>query len=1378
MKSFIVAVVFAVLSFEGFGDDFTYLRSWEGLPDGEINAIAQDSSGNMWLATWSGLIKYDGQQFIVYRPELGKKHSLPDKKIKNLIVDSENHLWITTSRYLCLYNADNNTFQLMEFENQTPGIMNILQVVEVNKMLVINTTDGLFTLPVDQKKNKDYTCKKQVVTHDGSLLNDYYYQISFFNETLLLCKQYPGEPVRLSYANLSVQNERIEINVDTTLIFKNRLQSFCYVPSDDRLFLGTSSGLISFEASHPERVHQVHFENDNISQIYYASNHTVYAALSVPEIKYIDLHTGLTGNYSPNPNRPGSLLNNNVLSVFEDFSGNLWFGHQGQGISILKLWKKEFKTFRKDPNSSKSLSSNTVMCFEQSGEEFFIGCRTGGLNIIRNSELNAVSPEFEKVKWPANTYQFGWTEQIWDIEKQTDSLFWLGTNLGLFKLEKKPGGWKVEPFVGSPAINHNVRKIFTDKNGNIWCGTFSYGLIFIPDPRLNKSGINFQFTSNPGDQTSLTDNTIISIFTDSKNRFWVGTENGLNLLEKNYDNLNLSGNEIPKLTFKRFVAQNSNCSYLNNNEINDIVENYDGKIWISTQGGGINIFDVENNQWSHFTTKNGLPVNDVLGCLPDEDGNYWVSTTRGLVKLSRFEDKAEITHFDIKDGIQGDIFMVNSLYKASDGQLFFGGDYGFTSFYPDRIKSNKSTPKVSFTNLIIRNQIYEAGDTLSNGLILHKVLDRTPEIELPFKDNTFKIGVSSVHFQDPSKNQISYFLEGYHQDWQTISAANQFIEFVNLPFGDYKLYVRAISADNVPSAPKILQIEINPPWYLAWYSVLVFVLISLALIIGFIFLMVHRQKLIYLRKLADLAARNNENKMQFLTNIAHDLRTPLSLIIAPVEDLKRNFTGNNPILDSHLNIISRNSSYLLRLINQIIDFQKSNTGKLTLIPERTDFSGLIRDIVMNFHGLESKSDVHIEVKTPDEPVFAVTDIQKVEEILYNLLSNAFKHTPAGESIEISLELVSVNNRIDENARISLSVFNHGPEIAEEHLPLIFERFYKINEQAEGSGIGLSYTKSLVELLRGKIRAESVPGKGVLFTVELPVYYKDVEMLRPVFEESRIEKEKLASFESLGEIPEGETRKVVIVEDNQELLGFLKNLFSRKYECFTAVNGAEGLEIINKEKPSVIITDVVMPVMDGLALIKEVKGNLETCHIPVILLTANNSDDARKTGYDIGADAYISKPFDIELLLAQAERLIKNRELIRDKYKSQNFMVEVDAHSSKDTDFVQHVKNLLEEHISDPEFNVNLLSHQLNISTTQLYRRLKQLTGYTPVEFIRLMRLQKAHGLLISGKNTVKEVCYLTGFNNLSYFIKCFKEQFGVTPASFRDHGPLNEPDKQ
>ena len=1154
------------------------------------------------------------------------------------------------------------------------------------------------------------------------------------------------------------------------------MNSIAYCPQNENLYFGTPNGVLVAPTRIPYDVKETFFEGENVRQVYYASNRKIFVSVHKPELEYIDLHTGTTGKYGANPNVAGALLNSNILSMCEDFSGNLWIGHQGQGISILQLYKKPFITLRKIPDSKYSLNSNTVMCFENTGDQMLIGCRTGGLNIIDKSQLFLQNPEFRKIEWPYNPQNTNWGDQTWDIQRQSDSLFWVGTGSGLFKLTKRVSGWKVEPFIGTPVIEDMVRKIYIDDNNNIWCGTFSTGLIFIPDPAKNPQGLNYSFTFDPTDPKSLSDNNIISIFVDSKKRMWVGTQNGLNLIDRTYDNLDLSGENSPRVSFKRFIASNREGNYLNNNEINDITENYDGRLWISTQGGGINIYDVENNQWKHITTKNGLPSNDILGCLPDESGNYWISTSRGLVKMNRINNDPEFKIFDINDGIQGDIFMVNSFFKSNtDGQLFFGGDNGFTCFYPSDIKSNTIKPKVAFTNLLIDNQEYNTGDTITPKMILENNLDLTPVIRLPFRYNTFKLGVASIHFQDPSKNKISYFLKGYHQNWMNIPANRQYIEFINLPAGNYELHVQAVSADNVLSEEKIIAIEIAPPWYKAWYSIVIYIIIGVLLVTGFIILLIYKQRSEYLRQISELAVRNNENKMQFLTNIAHDLRTPLSLIIAPIEDLKLNFAGRNTTLDTHLNLISRNANYLLRLINQIIDFQKSEAGKLVLLPELTDVGKLICDVVTNFTGLELRRNVKVILNLPEVPVKVVTDIQKIEEILYNLLSNAFKNTPTGQKIEVSLTIDHNNDQGETIKSFRLVVFNEGSEIDDKHLPHIFDRFYKISEKAEGAGIGLSYTKSLVDLLKGTITVKSVPGKGVYFYVDLPAVYDEYNPEDLVNEEKplTLSDELIIDTELIQ--PENK-RKVVIIEDNLELLDFLNSIFSRTYDCLTANNGVEGLEIIKREKPAVVISDVTMPEMDGLAVIKEIKNNVETCHIPVILLTANNTGEARKIGFESGADAYVSKPFDIQLLLTQTERLVKNRELIRDKYKQQNFMVEIESHSYKDADFVQNVKNLLEQHISEPDFNVNQLSVLLNISTTQLYRRLKQMTGYTPVEFIRIVRLQKAHALLNSGKNTVKEVCYLTGFNNLSYFIKCFKEQFGVTPASFRDHGTLNNSD--
>ncbi|MFW6328079.1 MAG: response regulator, partial [Bacteroidota bacterium] len=420
--------------------------------------------------------------------------------------------------------------------------------------------------------------------------------------------------------------------------------------------------------------------------------------------------------------------------------------------------------------------------------------------------------------------------------------------------------------------------------------------------------------------------------------------------------------------------------------------------------------------------------------------------------------------------------------------------------------------------------------------------------------------------------------------------------------------------------------------------------------------------------------------------------------------------------------------------------------------------------------------ISLYLKVPAESVVVSIDVQKIEEVLYNLISNAFKYTPDHKSITVSMNIIRPENSGDIQ-QICFTVFNEGEKISEENRQKIFDRFFKIDENSEGAGIGLSFAKSLVEMHGGTIEAETVPNQGTAFHVYLP--FTDIEMNEPVTSEVLDAEPVLMStlrFEKKSQDGEKINRPVIlIVEDNDELSEFLANILSRNFNCKIAANGYEAWKFIHRNHPDLVISDVIMPQMDGLELCKTIKDSKETCHIPVILLTAKNASDQIIEGYELGADAYFTKPFDLNLLLSQVARLIKNRELIREKYKSQNFMVEVENNSvSRDEEFIQKVKNILESNLADAEFNVNKLAQELNVSTTQLYRKLKVLTGYSPVEFIRILKLQKAYSLLSQRKNTVKEVCYVTGFNNLSYFIKCFREQFGVTPAHFRDKGVSDE----
>jgi signal transduction histidine kinase/ligand-binding sensor domain-containing protein/DNA-binding response OmpR family regulator len=1371
MKSCIIAgLILLIGGVNSFGSDFRYLRTEDGLTDGEINSIVQDGSGNMWFATWSGLVKYDGYHFEVFRPELGNVQSLPEKKIKMLFVDSHDNLWIASSMNLSRYNKITNSFQTYKFHEAGSRGVNIFNLVEFNNELVVHAVEGIYFISLSETIHPGYVLNQKQLLYQGETqINYFHYSASAGKRLLLINNGQNSSRIYLASPQNTKDNQIIAL--DTVIEMNETVNDVAFVDAENALYIATPNGLISYSIKNGRTNGAYFFRGHDVQEVYLTSNNRIYGSMRGPRLVYLDLHTGLTNKYDPHPNIPGSLLDNEIHTLYEDFSGNLWIGHQGQGISILNLYQKKFFTYIRDPFSQTSLNSNTIMCFNGTGNEIFIGCRNNGLNIVSKRQTTSTGISFQRLGLTDESNP-PVSDGIWDIARQSDSLFWLGTERGLYRLKKTKAGWKIEPFNGTPAINHSIRKVFIDSNNNLWCGSHGFGLFFIPNLDHNKSGVSYHFESVPENPESLSDNVILDIFLDSKKRFWIGTNNGFNKLTTDYDNLDLSGKNKPDLRFKRYIATRVQDNFLNNNEINSFFENFDGNIWIATQGGGINILNPLTDRFFHLTEENGLPSNDVIKMIPDEAGNLWITTNKGLARYNRFEPEPTFTVFNASDGVQGDIFMINSGYKASDGQLFFGGDKGFTTFYPRDIKMNEIKPKISFTHLRIRNKVVKMGDTLHRRTFLESVLNETSEIKLPLKNNVFSVGVSALHFQQPDNNSITYTLDGFYERWITVPATSGYIYLSNIPPGKYTLRARAISSDGILSMEeKQIGVEILPPWYRSGLAFVLYVLFALLFTYMIVYVIVNRQKLIYQKKLDKVTIENNENKMLFLTNIAHELRTPLSLIIAPIEDLKQNMPVNLK-WESHLRLISRNSKYLLRLINQIIDFRKLNVGKLTFQPQKANVTEVVNEVALNFKGYEANRNINLHVDVPDKPVFGYIDVQKFEEILYNLISNAFKHTYDNHSIIVSLQ-VKPKEPVNGVNNIHLSVYNEGKEIGEEHRSRIFERFYKVDETSEGTGIGLSFSKSLVEMHKGTIDVESVPGKGVAFHVVIPTSKIEVENTEPI---GVLQESIVNGYPS--PVPEASTSgslnggvRILIVEDNAELGEFLKRVFSRKYKCYFAANGAEAWKIVQKHSPSVIISDIIMPRMSGLELCKKVKENKETCHIPVLLLTAKDSPGQVAEGYSVGADSYVTKPFDMELLLSQTDRLIQNRELIREKYKSQNFMIEVqNKNSSRDEEFVQSVKKILEENISNPELNVNSLSQQLNISTTQLYRKLKELTGYSPVEFIRTIKLQKAYSLLNARSNTVKEVCYLTGFNNMSYFIKCFREQFGVTPAYFRDKG--------
>lgn len=568
--------------------------------------------------------------------------------------------------------------------------------------------------------------------------------------------------------------------------------------------------------------------------------------------------------------------------------------------------------------------------------------------------------------------------------------------------------------------------------------------------------------------------------------------------------------------------------------------------------------------------------------------------------------------------------------------------------------------------------------------------------------------------------------------------------------------------------------KVLTPLNSVWYVEVIILALLISLIIGLIYALLITRKRLHQAKIEKNVIENCNRRIDFLTNITHEMLTPLSLVLSPVEDLMKNHNHADSEWKNHIEMIYRNTRYIQKLIKQIIIFNKHKEGKLSLNVSDTNLSELISNVSSHFQGQIKLKDIKLDLHLPDIEIITKVDAQKIEEVLYNLIYNAIKFTEQGCKISVSLvECELAGNKESVEKQVKISIFNESPGLLDINKEMISERFSNQIDESDGAGIGLWNSKLLVEMHGGKIEVEPTEGIGVTFQVYLPIIKSDrlVEAVQLEKESENIFTDRFNKFQTKSDFESEELLKIVIAEDNDELRNFLVQVFSRDYECYSAGDGNEAYKIITEIIPDVIILDVVMPGIDGLQTCLMVKENRSTCHIPVLLLTAKDADEQIISGFKNGADAYITKPFNTDVLLSQVSRLIRNRELIREKYLTQNFMVEIaDSLPSKDDEFIFNLRKILEDNISDADFNVNKLSRLMNISTTQLYRKLKTLTGYSPVEFMRIIKLQKACALLNQRKNTIKEVCYMVGFNNLSYFVKCFREYFGVTPAVYRDQG--------
>jgi signal transduction histidine kinase/ligand-binding sensor domain-containing protein/DNA-binding response OmpR family regulator len=1075
-----------------------------------------------------------------------------------------------------------------------------------------------------------------------------------------------------------------------------------------------------------------------------------------------------TGNqivYHTDPMNRWSLTDDDVSDIYMDNNDILWVGTTNGGINKAYTKSKPFK-YLHHTISYNSLINNIIraVCEDQQGN-LWIGTNTKG--ITRIDRKNNVYTHFQKSENEQNGGLI--SNSIRKIYCDRFGFMWIGTKNGLDRYDPKNNRFYHYSTETKSKIPHNyVYWVMEDHCGYLWIATWN-GIA-----KYNRKTDRF-LAYDP--KTTLKHSNTRVIIEDKNNNLWVATEGG-GITEMKRDS---SAGFAEKLTpVHHYMHDITNNNSLINSSVYAFMQDEDGIFWAGTSGG-ISRFDVKKNSFTNFTFKNGLPDEFIVGFLPDTKGNLWISHKKGLTKFNR--KTFAMNNYTIQDGLQGIEFTENAFFKSPEtGEMFFGGTDGLNSFYPDSITDNQYIAKVYITDLQIFNEHVPINAKVNGRVILRKSIMFSDEIALTYSDKSISIEFAALHYTKPRSIKYAYMLDGFDKGWIKTNALKRIATYSNLEPGSYVFKVKATNGDGIWNpTPVVLRITVLPPLWRTWWAYcLYFILIILVLYLLYRYL-VSREKLknqiLIERMKLEKTKELDRMKTQFFTSISHEFRTPLTLIIDPLNKL------NNEELTTkearyYYKLMSRNAQRLMRLINQLLDFRKMEAGHMKVENTPGDLIGFVKTIGEVFHAHASHRNIHFEIKSPLDSLSMNFDHDKLEKILYNLISNALKYTSDGGEVILTVNVRSKPSRGEVGSEsVELCVKDTGMGIPDEAMDKIFDIFYQVGDhnssKNEGTGIGLALTKELITLLDGKITVESERGKGSCFKVTLPILgYSQWK------EKSANVEPKLPINYNLTDVKEGETTSkirednpeypwILVVDDNDDIRSYIHGELETNYRVAEAVNGAEGFEKATELIPDLIVSDIMMPGINGIEFCQKLKNDERTSHIPIILLTANQSDRYKVESYENGADAYVTKPFTMVILRARIKNLIESRQKLRELFdKATPFEIKKIAINITDEAFLQKAMHIVGEHISNTDFDGEMLAQKLKLSRSQLYRKIQALTNHTVHDFITSLRLNKAAELLASGELSISEVAYQVGYTQPNNFSRSFAKQFGLLPSNY------------
>ena len=1335
---------------------FKQLSAPHSLPTNEVQKVYQDRDGFIWFATRNGLCQYNGYETTLYKSNLYSPDLLTTNSITCLVDDNNNNLWIGTSEGLNVMDKRTGEIKKYKAPSISNNVVSALCVTRDNTLWV-GTDNGLcryvpekdtFVVCGDEfgdGRLRYVTIKSLLEDSDGDLWIGTWAQGLF--------RYSPSTDKVVVYPKI---NEQYSSHV-------------IYEDSNKDIWVG-SWGYGLFKLRNPKDMENVSYqsflhENGDDSSL---SDNIVYDIA-----EDINTHTLWVGTRSGlsilRLDESSSFINyksgksdyripsDEVNSIMRDSQKNMWIGAIGGGVLMADTRQPAFALHTLNFGDEDIPVTSVRTLFADSDQNLWIGVGTYGLarREYVTGELKMYShiPEFSGVKDLPSLFAV--------VQRKKSGDIWFGMyNGGIYVYRK---GEKVKHLTTKNSAfltSDCVSALYEDYEGNCWIGTRGGIGVRLSD------GTDYRFeTMNFNDSLSAGWIYVRDIVQDMDNSVWLATSN--------FGVIHITGDVRQPSTLKYENYSFHNRKLITNTVLCMHIDRF-GRLWAGTEGGGLYLYNRSTGQFEEKTRTYSIPGDVIVSIEEDKSGNLWLGTVSGLVKLYVVAVGNDFSTriYTSADGLQ-DNFIVNSSCSR-DGELFFGGHKGYNSFFPDKMEIPSQETNFLITDIKIFNHSFKNLPVELQQKISPVMPTYTSKIELPYKYNNFSIEFAALTYKNPELNRYAYRLQNFDRDWQYTDADRRFAYYNNLPSGTYTFQLKATNENGEWSGyVREFTVVVLPPFWATWWAYLLYMV--LVLVIGVLIYRTIKKRILLqnalrLREMEKAKAEElNHAKLQFFTNITHELLTPLTIISATVDELKTQAPSHNDLYT----VMNSNIQRLIRLLQQILEFRKAETGNLKLRVSPGDLAAFVRTGTESFKPLVKKRKIHFSLLCDPESIVGYFDIDKLDKIMYNLLSNAAKYNKEDGFIQVTLSY-------DEEGRefVLLRVKDNGKGISREKQATLFKRFYEGDYRkfnTIGTGIGLSLTKDLVTLHGGTISVESEVDHGTEFIVRIPIE-------RSYYDEEQIDDEVISLRQTaidyedtpedvIAEVQELATKanSILLVEDNEELLNLMTKLLGREYNVFTAENGKEGIIVLENEDVDLIVSDIMMPEMDGIEFCKYVKGHLEISHIPVILLTAKNKEEDRAEAYEIGADAFISKPFNLTVLHARIRNLLKYKARMAHDFKNQIvFEVKDLNYTSLDEDFIQRAINCVNNHLEDPNFDQAQFADEMLTSKSTLYKKLKSLAGLNTSSFIRNVRLKAACRIMEEkGINIrVSELAYAVGFNDPKYFSSCFKKEFGMLPSEY------------